>query len=92
MGLMDPNGPFPLSFKYSQKFPKIFVRKLSYSLLNIHRKLTSGYLLCDKATLSVLRAYWELSKDMSFFSLVCVIQSPLKLKLFPNLKFLFYMR
>ncbi len=27
-----------------------FVRYLSYSLLKIHRKLTSGYLLCDKAT------------------------------------------
>jgi hypothetical protein len=31
----------------------IFVRYLSYSLLKIHRKLSSGYLLCDKATLSL---------------------------------------
>jgi hypothetical protein len=30
----------------------IYVRYLSYSLLKIHRKLTSGYLLCDKATLT----------------------------------------
>ncbi len=35
--------------KYSQKFPNLyFVRYLSYSLLGIHRKLKSGYLLCDK--------------------------------------------
>jgi hypothetical protein len=38
--------------KHSQNFPNIFfVRYLSYSLLKIHRKLISGYLLCDKATL-----------------------------------------
>ncbi len=30
----------------------IFVRYLSYSHLKIHRKLTSDYLLCDKATLN----------------------------------------
>jgi hypothetical protein len=32
----------------------IFVRYLSYSLLKIQRKLTSGYLLCDKATITRL--------------------------------------
>ncbi len=30
----------------------IFVRYLSYSLFKIHRKLTSGYLLCVNASLS----------------------------------------
>jgi hypothetical protein len=29
-----------------------FVRYLSYGILKIHRKLTSGYLVCDKASLS----------------------------------------
>ncbi len=39
--------------KYFQKFPDLyFPRYLSYGLLKIHRKLTSCYLPCDKASLS----------------------------------------
>jgi hypothetical protein len=40
---------------YSRKFLiYIFVRYLSYCLLKIHRKLTSGYLLCDKTSLLII--------------------------------------
>ncbi len=48
---MDQIYLFLNLLKYSQKFPNLyFVRYLSYGLLKIHRKLTSGYLLCDKAS------------------------------------------
>jgi hypothetical protein len=56
MGLMDQNemdlflilwNILKISLIY------IFVRYLSYSHWKIHRKLTSGYLLCDKATLTL---------------------------------------
>ncbi len=50
MGLMDL---FLNLLKYSQKFPNLdfcgIFDYLSYGLLKIHRKLTSGYLFCDKA-------------------------------------------
>jgi hypothetical protein len=46
------NGFFLYSLEYSQKsLVDIFMRCLSYRLIKIHRKSTSAYLLCDKASL-----------------------------------------
>jgi hypothetical protein len=53
-GANGPKWTFSLIFwnilKYSLIY--IFVRYLSYGLLKVHRKLTSGYLLCDNASLN----------------------------------------
>jgi hypothetical protein len=55
MGLMDQMDLFlNLWNNLKNSLIYIFVRYLSYSLLKIHRKLTSGYLLDDKATLMIL--------------------------------------
>ncbi len=68
MGLMVPNGPYPyLRNILKNSLIHIFVRYLSYSLWKIHRKLTSGYLLCDKATLIFLLEGSDGSSTYTFF-------------------------
>jgi hypothetical protein len=51
---MDPNGPFFLIFRNIVNNSLIYIslRDFNYSLLKIHRKLTSAYLLCVKAALN----------------------------------------
>ncbi len=55
-GANEPKLPSPLIFRNILKnsLIYIFVRNLSYGLFKIHRKLTSGYLLCDKTALSFI--------------------------------------
>jgi hypothetical protein len=51
-GANGPKDLFLNLLKYSQTFPNLyFMRYLSYSLLKMHRNLTSGYLRSDKASL-----------------------------------------
>ncbi len=45
--------------KYSQKFPNLYFCEIfEVRSLETHIKSTSGYLLCDKASLNLIRRYW----------------------------------
>ncbi len=65
------NGPKWTSFLIFWNILKntliyIFVRYLSYGLLKIHRKLGSGYLHCDKASLTRLSHFSHLLSSFRF--------------------------